>query len=105
VASSDRITIPGDLGSFARESERQFEASSGSDVRSLVPLRAVPWLVVTYDQLQTMPLYAKEAFVVSLVDGRTTVEMLLDISGIPEDETLDILRKLLVLGAIELHDD
>jgi hypothetical protein len=104
VASSDRITLPGDLGPLARQSERQFEPT-GSDVRSLVPLRAVPWLVVTYDQLQTMPLYARDAFVVSLVDGRVTVEMLLDISGLPEDETLDIVRKLLLLGAIELHDE
>jgi hypothetical protein len=103
VGSSDRITLPGDLGSYARQSERQFQAT-GSDVRTLIPLRAVPWLVVTYDQLQTMPLYSQDAFVVSLVDGRMNVEALLDISGLQEDETLDILRKLLLLGAIELHD-
>jgi hypothetical protein len=103
VASSDRITITADLGPLARRSERRLEAT-GSDVRSIVPLSAVPWLVVTYDQLQTMPLYAKDAFILSLVDGLSTVEVLLDISGLPEDDTIEILRKLLALGAVELHE-
>jgi hypothetical protein len=65
---------------------------------------AVPWLVVTYDELQRLPLHPRAGFVVSLIDGRCTVEMLLDVSGMREDETLDILAELLRLGAIELRD-
>jgi hypothetical protein len=30
--------------------------------------------------------------------------MLLDVSSMPEDETLDLLRELVALGAIELRD-
>jgi hypothetical protein len=42
--------------------------------------------------------------VVSLVDGKCTVEMLLDMAAMPEDETLDVLRELVRLGAIELRE-
>jgi hypothetical protein len=42
--------------------------------------------------------------VVSLIDGRCTVEMLLDISGMREDETIRIIGELVRLGAVELRD-
>jgi signal transduction histidine kinase len=41
-----------------------------------------------------MPLDPRAGFVVSLIDGKCSVEMLLDISGMREDETLNILGKL-----------
>lgn len=77
---------------------------SSSDIRRVLSLSAVPWLVVTYDNLRRLPLDTRTGFVVSLIDGRCTVEMLLDVSGMPEDETLDILRELVGLGAVELRD-
>ena len=40
----------------------------------------------------------------SLIDGRCTVEMILDIAGLPEDEAIGILDNLRELGAIELND-
>jgi hypothetical protein len=87
----------------ARDSDSEF-AAAGSDIRSVVSLRAVPWLLVTYDDLRELPLDSRAGFVASLVDGKCTVEMLLDVSGMPEDETLDILRELVRLGAVELRD-
>ncbi len=103
MGSRDRITIPGDLGKLARASERKFEAT-GSEVRRRLPTGAVPWLIVTYDELRSMALRPEDAFVLSLIDGRLTVEMIFDISGMPDDDTAAILAKLLTLGAIELHD-
>jgi hypothetical protein len=103
VGNRDRITLPDDLSEFVRPSDRQFEAAS-SHVRAIVPLYSVPWLVVTYDDLRAMPLEGRDGFVVSLVDGRATVEMILDMAGLPEDETIDVLSRLLRLGAIELRD-
>jgi hypothetical protein len=103
MSRHDRPTIPEDLSPIARESERKFSATD-SDVRSAVSLFAVPWLVVTYPDLQKLPLDARAGFVVSLIDGRCTVEMILDVSGMPEDEALDILRELVRLGAVELRD-
>lgn len=101
--NSRRPTIPVDLSQAARDSERQFEAAS-SDIRPLVSLTAVPWLVVTCDELQKLPLHARAGFVVSLIDGQCTVEMLLDISGMREDETLEILGELVLLKAVELRE-
>ena len=91
-----------DLSRVARDSERRFEAT-GSDVRRALLTHSVPWLLLTYDQVRERPLDSRDAFVISLVDGRCTVEMILDIAGMPEDETMDILRKLLDLGVIELR--
>ncbi len=91
MGSRDRITIPGDLGKLARASERKFEAT-GSEVRRRLPTGAVPWLIVTYDELRSMALRPEDAFVLSLIDG------------MPDDDTAAILAKLLTLGAIELHD-
>ncbi len=103
MSRHDRTTIPGDLSQVARESERKL-AATDSDVRPVVSLFAVPWLVVSYVDLQRLPLDARAGFVISLVDGRCTVRMMLDISHMPEDETLDILRELVRLGAIELRE-
>ncbi|MGH7294475.1 MAG: hypothetical protein ACRELB_06070 [Polyangiaceae bacterium] len=95
--------MPVDLRQAARDSEREIEVTA-SDVRPLVPLHAVPWLIVTYDALRTMPLDSRAGFVVSRIDGQCTVEVLLDLCGLREDETLRILAALVRLGAIELHD-
>jgi curved DNA-binding protein CbpA len=47
-------------------------------------------------------LSAEEYFVLTRVDGRTSLRQLLDISGFPEGQTLTILRHLRQLGAIYL---
>jgi hypothetical protein len=64
----------------------------------------VPWLVVTYDALRAMPLDSRDTVVLALVDGRATVEGILDMAEMAEEEALDVLAKLLRLGAIELRD-
>jgi hypothetical protein len=102
LGAHDRITLP-DIESLDRESMREF-AATGSDVRPMVPLFAVPWLIVTYDDLRSMPLDPRAAFVISRIDGQSSVEMLLDLCTLPEDETLDIVADLVRLGAIELRD-
>ncbi len=88
---------------FAGDSERQFEATS-SDVRPLMPLHAVPWLIMTLDQVKRMPLDSRAGRVLSLIDGRSTTEMILDMSGIQEDEAITILSRMLELGVIEIRD-
>jgi len=103
VGSGDRITIPIDLAQAARDSERELLASQ-SDVRPLVPMQGVPWLIVTHDELRRLPLDSRAGFVVSLIDGRCTVEMILDVAGMPEDDVIALLGKLAELGAIEFRD-
>ncbi len=77
-----------------------------SAVRPHVPLFAVPWPAMTLDGLRCLPLDARAAYILSLVDGSCTVETLLDVyqPQVARDEALDILAHLLELGAIELRD-
>jgi hypothetical protein len=102
VSGTDRVTVPVDLSGPALESARELQATL-SDIRPAVPLVGVPWLVITYDVLQKLPLDARAGYVVSRIDGKCTVEMLLDIAGMPAAETLEILRRLVRLGAVELR--
>jgi len=95
--------MPADLRDFARQSDREFEAAS-SDIRPIVPLHAVPWLIVTMDQAKELPLDSRAGLLLSLIDGRSTVEMILDMAGLPEDEAIAVLTKMVELEVIELHD-
>ena len=101
TGSKDRITSPVDLTEAARESERLLQTSS--EVRRHVPLAAVPWLTFTLDQLRELPLDTRAGYLVSLIDGRSTVEMISVISGMDVDEVTGIFARLLELGAIELR--
>jgi hypothetical protein len=77
-----------------------------SAVRPHVPLFAVPWLATTVDGLRGLPLDARAAYLLSLVDGHCTVEVILDVCGseLGREEALDALAHLLELGAIELRE-
>jgi hypothetical protein len=68
-----------------------------------LPLEGVPCVIRTLAELRSFPLESRDAFVLSLVDGNTTVETILDLAGLPEDETFDILGKLVDLGALGVH--
>ncbi len=77
-----------------------------SEVRPHVPLFAVPVLVITLEGLRLLPLDARGAYLLSLLDGRSTVETILDICRpeLERDDALGILANLIQLGAIELRD-
>jgi hypothetical protein len=95
----DRATLP-DI----RPGKIEEEVVTQSDIRPIVSMHAVPWLVVTHEELRRLPLDSRAGFIVSLIDGRCTVEMLLDVAGLPEDEVIALLAQLARLGAIELRD-
>lgn len=69
-----------------------------------MPLRAVPWLVMTMDQVKGLPLDPRAGLIISLIDGLCTIEMILDMSGIPENEAIDILGRMMELKVIVLRD-
>jgi hypothetical protein len=101
--NGNRPTPPTDLSALARELEGEFEQSS-SDIRPLMPLNAVPWFKSTLDQVKALPLDPRAGMLISLMDGKCTVEMILDMSGIREDDAIDILARMMELGVIELRD-
>jgi hypothetical protein len=58
------------------------------------PLDRVPVVAVARDQLRWLSIDHRAGFVLSLIDGVSTLEMLLDVSGMPELDTLRILSDL-----------
>jgi hypothetical protein len=66
-------------------------------------LGEIPVLVAGADHLRAARLTGRAGFVLSLIDGITTVESLLDLSGMPVEETLGILEDLHWRGIVELR--
>jgi hypothetical protein len=57
-------------------------------------LDRVPVVMVPRDQLRWLSIDHKAGFVLSLVDGVSSLEMIIDVSGMPELDTLRILSEL-----------
>lgn len=100
---NDRITPTVDLAGLARSSERELDAAPKSDIRRLAPMTAVPWLMMTLDQLRELPIDPPAAFLVSLVDGQCTVEMIADVAAMPRQDVARTFAMLAELGAVELR--
>ncbi|MDB4940736.1 MAG: hypothetical protein JWP97_270 [Labilithrix sp.] len=58
------------------------------------PLDKVPMVMVARDQMRWLSIDHRAGFVLSLVDGVSTLEMILDVSGMPELDALRILSEL-----------
>ena len=63
-------------------------------VARIGPMDRVPIVMVPRDQLRWLSIDHRAGFVLSLVDGVSTLEMLLDVSGMPELDALRILSDL-----------
>jgi hypothetical protein len=61
---------------------------------------ATPKVLVDRRALASAPIDHREAFLVSLVDGALTVGGLVDVSGMPEGEVHEALRRLARLGIL-----
>jgi hypothetical protein len=72
-------------------------------IASRVSACRVPIVLANTETLAAAGLNSQAGFIVSLLDGVTTVEELLDISPMPADTTLAILAALCDLGLVELR--
>ena len=70
----------------------------------LGPLTQRPEVAVSGDQMRWLSLDHRAGFLLSLVDGSSSVEELLDISGMPRFEALRTLCDLLEQNVIALSD-
>jgi len=97
-SSQDRITAPTDLRELAREAEE--------DQPSSVHLRrhAVPRLTISHDELLRLPLDHRAGFILSLVDGRSSIETIADMSGMAQGEATGILADLVARGVLSLRE-
>jgi hypothetical protein len=63
---------------------------------------AVPMLAIPFAELRTMPLDHRAGFLLSLVDGTSTVETILDVCGMPREEALAMIEDFAQRGILAL---
>jgi hypothetical protein len=63
----------------------------------------LPIVVMTPEQLDGLEIDHRAGFLLSLVDGASTLETILDMCGMPRLDALRILRELVQLGVIRLR--
>jgi hypothetical protein len=123
---SARPTVPPpfDPEEFARESESKMRmakpapepnvmdsqvrlATSASTEqkywRALGDPERVPLIKMRPNELRSLPLDPMAGFILSQIDGVSTVEMILDVSGMPKEKTLSILCDLVKRGVIDVR--
>jgi hypothetical protein len=61
---------------------------------------SAPQIAIPPSQLAALQIEARAGFVLSLIDGRSSVDELVDISGLSRSETIRILHGLLKRGVI-----
>jgi hypothetical protein len=91
MISQKRPRLIGD----AHESSRDLETPRPSASPFLVPK-----LKMDPSEIVELPLDHRAGFLLSLIDGKTNVQTIVDISGMPEQEVTDILEDLLLFGVI-----
>jgi hypothetical protein len=69
------------------------------------PLDRVPIVEVAREQLRWLSIDHRAGFVLSLVDGVSSLEMILDVSGMPELDALRILFELVQQHIIAIKDE
>jgi len=69
----------------------------------LGPLDKVPVIVVQRTQLRWLSLDHRAGFILSLVDGSSTLEMVLDVCGMPRLDAMKILQELLQQKVLSLR--
>jgi hypothetical protein len=74
----------------------------GRGTRSMLP--RIPVVIADAEMLRAERLDGRAGFLVSLIDGVTTVESLLNLSAMSADETLALLEDLRRHGVVELID-
>jgi hypothetical protein len=68
----------------------------------LGPMSRVPFVVMAPSQIDCLAIDHRAGFLLSLVDGASTLEALLDVCGMPRLDALRILQELVQRGAVRL---
>jgi hypothetical protein len=86
--------------SFAKDCRKQLEDGY---VKRLGSLERVPVLAISMPELQKRSLDHKAGFLLSRVDGQSSVEVLLDLVAMPRAEALRILVDLVGGGILQIR--
>jgi len=113
LGNGDRPTQEYDLREYAQlhtgpeswTAERVARALDEIEEEPLVRTSDVPQVAITASEVREHALDHREGYVLSLVDGVSTVEALCDITGLPKEETLRVLSELCDRGVITTDDE
>ncbi|MDB4939499.1 MAG: hypothetical protein JWP87_6471 [Labilithrix sp.] len=94
IARSNRMSI--------REDNVGVAATRAADAVG-VATRMTPKLVKTRAEIAAAPIDHRAGFLIAHIDGVTTVQGLVDIAGMPEEEVQEILERLRRLGIVALR--
>lgn len=72
--------------------------------RTFKNLKAIPKMKVDLTDLLNYSLTQQDGFVISLIDGKSTIQEIIDTSGINAFDCKRILSKLMTLGIIEINN-
>ena len=109
LAPAEKPTIP--APACPASSTRVAAPSAGAGLDSLLKsvrtyhagsLDQVPRLVVPLHELRSLSLDHEAGFILSRIDGTSTLESLLDICGMPRWQVLRLVAKLADYGVIRL---
>jgi hypothetical protein len=84
---------------------RSYEDRDESATQPEIPpaanhLARVPRVAMKSRELSLLPLDHREGFLLSMIDGRTSIETILDVCAMPADEALQLLEGLADRGVI-----
>jgi len=67
-------------------------------------LHTIPRVLLPPAELHAAELDHREYFIISLLDGATTIEMVVDLCGLPSEEALALIDTLVRRGILGLGD-
>ena len=118
LTNGDRPTLPYDLREYAElhtgpeswTADRVAAAAAladDSEPEADEELRAdhVPHVAIAASEVREHALDHREGYVLSLVDGVSTVDALCDITGLPKEETMRVLAELCERGVITTEEE
>lgn len=88
------------LRRFSHE-PREPRAGEITEVRPRPRALGLPRVVVDPARIRQLPIDPRAAFLLSRIDGQTTIDTLVDITAFELDEVLTSLARLVQLGAVE----
>ena len=67
-----------------------------------ISLASIPVVAVPLDRVRELPLDARQGFVLSLVDGESTLEEIIDICAFERIETIEIVAAFIQAGIVAM---
>jgi hypothetical protein len=70
--------------------------------RPKMPLTGIPFRVMSERELFSLPLDHRAGFLLANIDGATSIQTIIDLCGMPHDETVELISRLIDLRVVTL---